>query len=176
MMQGESLTQIPMQQGIRTKGERHGRGRRTLRRRRTEQKAIAETLRDFLDDRGTSKKVVEGPRNSGRQELANFSTRNIVVEHDESSESMEAGDSDDNANENLYELEKWGAATYDASPNRSNEMMEMTEEDADIENGYDEDRENLEGDMEINDHDSDRDGEGNRDKGSESNVSGDYSD
>ncbi|KAI3456227.1 hypothetical protein Pfo_012890 [Paulownia fortunei] len=177
--QGETLTQILLQQGVRTPGQKHGRGRRTLRRRRTEKKVVAETLRDYLNDKGNFRNVVEEPRNSGREEVGNFSTRNIVVENNQSSNSMEAGDSDDNANENLYHYEKWGAATYDVISNRSNEMIEMSEEDADeIDdgNGYDEeDGENLDGDVEFNDDDSDRD-EGNRDEGLESLDSGDYSD
>lgn len=176
--QGETLTQILLQQSVRTPGPRHGRGRRTLRRRRTEKKAVAESKMDYINDKDTYRNVVK-PRNSGRGEVDNFSTRNIVSENDDSSKSME-DDSDDNANENLYHYEKWGAATYDVISNRSNEMVEMSEEEADEiddENGYDEeDGENLGVDMEFNDDDSDRDGEGNRDEGSESIVSGDYSD
>ncbi|KAK4485260.1 hypothetical protein RD792_007892 [Penstemon davidsonii] len=178
--QEESLAQILLQQqGVRTQGgQKHGRGRRTLRRRRTEKNVVTETLPNYLDYMGTSKNVVEKkPVNSGREELINSSNRNIVAEHDDTSNS----DSDDNANENLYEFKKWGSATYDDIPSRSNEMMEMSEEDADEieeENGYEEeDGENMEGDMEINDDESDRDGDGNRDEGSESIDSGEeYSD
>lgn len=178
MKQGETLSQILLQQGGRTPGQKHGRGRRTLRRRRTEKKVVVETPRDYLNDRDTFKDVVEEPRNSGREEVDNFRTRNIV-ENNDSSNSMEAGDSDDNANENMYHYEKWDAASYGAISNRSNEMIEMSEDDADEiedENGYDEeDGENLEVDVEINEDDSDRDG-GVRDEGSDSSDSGDYSD
>ncbi|KAL0442727.1 UNVERIFIED_CONTAM: hypothetical protein Slati_1995400 [Sesamum latifolium] len=179
MKQGETLSQILLQQGVRTPGQKHGRGRRTLRRRRTEKKVVVETPQDYLDDRDTFKDVEEEPRNSGREEVENFRTRRIV-ENDDSSNSMEAGDSDDNANEDMYHYEKWDGASYGAIANRSNEMMEMSEEDADEieeENGYDEeDGQNLEGDMEVNEDDSDRDVGGMRDEASDSSDSGDYSD
>ncbi|PIN06555.1 Transcription factor PHOX2/ARIX, contains HOX domain [Handroanthus impetiginosus] len=185
MKQGESLAQILLQQGVRTPGEKHVRGRRTVRKRRMEKKIVSDTLQDYVSDKDTYKNVMEEPGSSGREEMRNFST--IVAENDDSSNSVEAGDSDDNdnANENEYHYEKWGATSYDAVSNRGNEMMEMSEEECeeeadeiDDENAYDEeDSENLEGDMEINDDELDREEEGNRDdEGSDSMVSGDYSD
>ncbi|KAG8385512.1 hypothetical protein BUALT_Bualt03G0053000 [Buddleja alternifolia] len=193
MKQGETLTQILQQQGVRTPGQGHGRGRRTLRKRRTEKKVVSETLQDYINEKGTFQSAMVKPRNPGRQELVNFSSRNVIVENNHSSSSsMEGGDSDDNGDERLYRYENWEAATYDDVGNRSNEMMEMSEEEADeIEegNGYDDDGENFEGDMEINDDESDEeegdgdaDGDGDvdvdgiRDEGSESMDSGEYSD
>lgn len=196
--QVEPLTQILLQQGVRTTGQKHGRGRRTVRKRRTEKKAVPETLLDYLDEKGPTTfrdddVEEEEPRNSGREVGGSFSNRNMVVENDESSNSsMEAGDSDDNANENEYQYTKWGPATYGVGSNiRSNEIVEMSEEeDADEiedDNCYEEEEDgmNLEGDAEFNDDDDDDDddsdgdgdGEENRDdEGSESPVSGDYSD
>ncbi|XP_073301309.1 homeobox-DDT domain protein RLT1-like [Primulina huaijiensis] len=175
MKQGERLT-ILMQQGARTKGQRHGRGPRTIRRRRTEKKAVVEILQDCLDNESTLKDETEKPRNSGREELVDFRNKNVGIENDDHSVGMEAGDTDDDSNENLYEMARWGTSPYDATPNRSNDVMEMSEEDAEeIENesGYYEDEgEN----MELNGDDSDRDGDENGDEVSESAVSGDYSD
>ncbi|XP_073058613.1 homeobox-DDT domain protein RLT1-like [Primulina eburnea] len=178
MKQGETLTILMQQQRVRTNGQRHGRGPRTIRRRRTEKKAVAEILQDCLDNESTLKNKAEKPRNSEREELVNLSIKNVGIENDDNSIGMEAGDTDDDSNENLYEMARWGTSPYDATPNRSNEMMEMNEEEEDEEaeeieneNGFEEEGEN----MELND-DSDRDGDENGDEVSESAVSGDYSD
>lgn len=175
--QGETLTQFLLQQGMGAPGQKHGRGRRTLRRRRSEKTVVAESKLDDLYDRNTFGNAVEEPGHSGREEALDFSARNIVGENDDSME----GESDDNVDENSFHYRKWGAATYDNISNRSTEMVEMSEEEEvdeiDDEHGYDEDDGvNLGGGMEFNDDDSDRDGEGNQDDGSESLVSGDYSD
>ncbi|XP_073158296.1 homeobox-DDT domain protein RLT1 [Henckelia pumila] len=181
MKQGGTLNML-MQQGVKTNGQRHGRGPRTIRRRRTEKKAVAEILQDCLDNESTLKNKAEQPRNSGREELGNFSDKNVGIENDDNSIGMEAGDTDDDSNENLYDMARWGTSPYDATPNRSNEMMEMSEEEAEeIENENEKENENgyyeEEGEnMEINDDDSDRDGDENGDEESESAVSGDYSD
>ncbi|XP_022848148.1 homeobox-DDT domain protein RLT1-like [Olea europaea var. sylvestris] len=174
--QGETLTQVLMQHGARTGGQRHGRGRRTLRKRRTE-KVVLETLPNYLGDTATLESIVEEPRNSVHEELVNFDARNIEIENDASSNSMEAGDFDDNALVNPFEFEKWGSS-YDVVPNRSKEMVEMSDEDVDeVEhNGYEEEEEGekFEG-LEMNDN-SDGERDGNMDEGSDSIVSGDYSD
>ncbi|KAL7102846.1 hypothetical protein ACP275_08G144100 [Erythranthe tilingii] len=140
--EGESLAQTL------THGQKHGRGRRTVRRRRTEQKNVTKTLNEYFEDQ---------PINSGKNDN---SRNNIAVENYESSHhSIE--ESDDNANENVYEFRKLG------SPIPMDVSEEEQEEDdasdqIDDENGYNE---------EIND-------EGNHliDEGSESDASGDYSD
>ncbi|KAH6773670.1 hypothetical protein C2S51_012074 [Perilla frutescens var. frutescens] len=179
--QGETLTQFLLQQGIGAPGQKHGRGRRTVRRRRSEKKVVAESKLDDLYDNNSFRNAVEEPGNSGREEgVHDFNARNLVGENDDSSNNMD-GDSDDNVDENSYHYRKWGAATYDTISNRSTEMVEMSEEEEadeiDDEHGYnEEDGGNLGGDVEFNDDDSDGDVEGDQDDGSESLVSGDYSD
>lgn len=178
--QGETLTQFLLQQGMSAPGQKHKRGRRTLRRRRPEKKVVAESKFDDLYDKDAFMNAVEEPENSGREEAHDFGARNIVDENDDSSNNMD-GDSDDNVDENSYHYRKWGATTYDTISHRSTELVEMSEEEEadeiDDEQGYDEeDGENLGGGVGFNDDYSDQDGEGNQDDGSESLVSGDYSD
>lgn len=175
--QGETLTQFLQQQGITTPGQKHSRGRRTVRRRRTEKKVIAESRLHELNDKVPFKIVKAEARNLVRDD---FSIRN---ENEDSSNSVEV-DSDDNGNEEMYPYEKWGDAPYDVVSNRSNEMVEMSEEEADEmddDNGYDEEdaaNMGLGADVEFNDDDeSDRD-EGNpEEEGSDDSMgSGGYSD
>lgn len=187
--QGETLTQFLLQQGITAPGQRHSRGRRTVRRRRTEKKVVAESKMDELNDKVPFKTVKAEARNLVRDD---FSVGNMVGENDDSSNSMEV-DSDENGNENeeAYRYEKWGDATYDVVSNRSNEMVEMSEEEEademdDDNGGYGEEEEeeeeagNMGGVVEFNDDESDGD-ERNRDEeeeeGSDDSIgSGDYSD
>ncbi|KAL7129980.1 hypothetical protein ABFS83_13G103000 [Erythranthe nasuta] len=154
--QGEPLTQSFMQHSVRTPGQKHGRGPRTVRRRRAEeQKTVpVENIRDYLNnEKGTFRNNNNDVENSG-----NFRAGNVVVEEDESSRSSssmeeEAGDSDDNnGNENMYQYESWGgaAATYGVPPNRSNEMVEMSEEEDDAD-GIEEGNYNDEEEEEEND-------------------------
>ncbi|KAL1537842.1 homeobox-DDT domain protein RLT1-like [Salvia divinorum] len=178
--QGETLTHFLLQQGMSAPGQKHKRGRRTLRR-RPEKKDVAESKLAELYDKDTFMNVVEEPENSCREEALahDFSARNTVGENDDSSNNMDV-DSDENVDDDPYHYRKWGATAYDTISHRSTEVVEMSEDEADDigdGHGYDEeDGENLEGDVEFNDY-SDRDVEGNEDDGgSESLASGDYSD
>ncbi|GFP97110.1 homeobox protein aristaless [Phtheirospermum japonicum] len=197
--QGETLAQILHQQGIRTPGQKHGRGRRTVRRRREEKKGVDETLQGYLNEKAMfrNSNVLEDDevvlRNNNNGGDFSRARRNVVVENDESSNSMEGDDSDDNddVNEDLSRYGKWGGSGYGVVSNRGNEMMEMSEEEEeedDDENGYDDEgggnvvgnmRFVNEDDDDVDDVDeSDRDDgvRNNRDEGSESEESDDYSD
>ena len=180
MKQGETLTHFLLQQGMSAPGQKHKRGRRTVRR-RPEKKDVAESKLDDLYDNDTFMNAVEEPENSGREEAVahDFSARNIVGENDDSSNNMDV-DSDENVDDDSYHYSKWGATTYDTISHRSTELVDMSEDEADDVGdgqGYDgEDGENLGGDVEFNNY-PDRDVEGNEDDdGSESLASGDYSD
>lgn len=179
--QGETLTQFLLQQGMNTPGQKHKRGRRTVRRRRPEKKVVEESKVDDFYEKDTFMNTVEEPENSGREEededVHNFSSRNIVGENDDSS------NSDDNVDDGSFQYSKWGATAYDGISNRNVGMVEMSEEeeeadDIDDARGYDDENgENLGGDIGYIDEDSDRDEQGNQgDDGSDSLVSGDYSD
>ncbi|KAL3617111.1 hypothetical protein CASFOL_039505 [Castilleja foliolosa] len=191
--QGDTLAQILHQQGISTPGQKHGQGRRTVRRRRSENMAVNETLQGYLNEKALfrNSNVLEDeevvPRNINGGDITR-GRRNVVVENDESSDSMEGDDSDDNddMNEDLSRYEKWGGSGYGVVSNRGNEMMEMSEDeedDDDDENGYDDEGGgNVMGNMGfVNDEDDDEsdrdDGVGNnRDEVSVSEESDDYSD
>lgn len=155
LKKGETLAEILLQQG--GQGQKHGRGRRTVRRRRIE-KVPEETLKDYLDDRTAFKNVAEKPKSSIQEELVNSGFKN-VLDNDDISNS----DSDDNngEEENVYEYQKWESSNYHEPPGRSNEMAEMSEEEEvdemEEEVGYDEDGENLEGNVEMNDDEWDAD-------------------
>ncbi|KAL2524213.1 homeobox-1 [Abeliophyllum distichum] len=121
----------------------------------------------------TLKNVVEKP-------VATLNTANIEGEKDGSSNSsMEGGDFDEDANSSPCEFEKWGAS-YGVVPDRDRKMVEMSDEDAneiDQNNVYDEEGgENMEEDMVTNAYYSDRNRDGDKDDGSDSLISGDYSD
>ncbi|KAL6992497.1 hypothetical protein U1Q18_010607 [Sarracenia purpurea var. burkii] len=67
----KTLTQVLGQQGQRTTthGQRLGRGRRTVRKRRTEKRAVRETLLNHLDDMGGLKNFRASPRNPSGDEV-----------------------------------------------------------------------------------------------------------
>ncbi|KAL6567386.1 hypothetical protein OROGR_001054 [Orobanche gracilis] len=185
--QGEPLAEIVLQQGIRTPGQKHGRGRRTVRKRRgTEKKAVDGTLRDYLNEKASFRNVAEERRN---EEVGDFrGSNNIIIGDNESgsSSSMESDSDGNGVDENFSRYEKWGVSSgYGGGvSSRSNEMMlgmsEEEDDDVDGENGYDEeDGENMEGVMGFLNDDEGLDGDnGNRDGGSESEDedSDDYSD
>ncbi|KAL3643462.1 hypothetical protein CASFOL_014277 [Castilleja foliolosa] len=181
--QGATLAQILHQQGP---GQKHGRGRRTIRRRRTE-KAVDETLQGYLNEKASfrSNIILEEDEVPGNNNGGDFSRgrRNVAVENDDSSNSMEGDDLDDNdVNEDLSRYEKWGGLGYGVVSNRGNEMMEMSEEEEDDDNGYDDEGgRNFVGNIGfVNDDDEELDRDdgvgNNRYEGSESEESDDYSD
>lgn len=168
--QGETLTQVLTQQGERIHGQMQIRGPRTLRKRRTDKMVFAGTLSDNLLDDVTLKNVVGKP-------AVTLSTANIEGENDGSSNSMETCDFNDNASGNHYEFEKWGAS-YNVALYRDRKIVATSDEDAkeiDENNGYDEGAENMEEDLVLNAYDSERNSYGDGDDGSDSQISGDYS-
>lgn len=176
----ETLTQVLIKQGE-THGQRHVRGRRTVRKRRIEKKIVAETQPDYLGDRSSRLSLVVSPRNHVREEFG-MNMEGIEATNDDSN-SMEAAESDDSAPENTYEF------------NRSN-LMEMSDEDQGVSAGdgiEDDDEEdddndndnddryrshgqNLERYVNMDDDNSDREGDVNEDQESDSSESEDYSD
>lgn len=169
---GGTLTEVLMQQGERSYGHKHGRGRRTLRKRRTEKKIAEVTLPGGLGNKGSIRIVSEVSRHTGGAER--IVDTNIREIEDNSNSTDDGVDSDDNAPETTYDFVKWDAG-FTVAPHRANsEMMEMSDDegdDSEDDNGGDED-----GDLGINDYDSDRQGHRNVDEGSDSIISGDYSD
>ncbi|KAK4361141.1 hypothetical protein RND71_020093 [Anisodus tanguticus] len=111
----ETLTQVLIKQGEKH-GQRHVRGRRTVRKRRTEKKIVEEIQpTDYLGDRGSRLTLVVSPRKHEREKF-DMNMEGIEATNDNSSNSLEAAESDDSAPENTYEF------------NRS-DLMEMSDED-----------------------------------------------
>ncbi|XP_060192893.1 homeobox-DDT domain protein RLT1 [Lycium barbarum] len=189
----ETLTQVLIKQGEKH-GQRHVRGRRTVRKRRIEKKVVEEIQPDYLGDRSSRLSLVVSPRKHEREEFG-MNMEGIEATNDNSSNSMEVAESDDSAPENTYEF------------NRS-DLMEMSDEDHvvsagdGIEDDSDDDDEepdndnddryrsqgqnlddryrsqgqNLERYDNMDDGDSDRDGGVNEEQESDSSESEDYSD
>lgn len=197
--QRQTLTQVLMQQGEGTYGQKHGRGPRTVRKRRTDKKVAEETLTDGFDDK-TSIGMLGGFSNySGGAEKVMYTNDEAMMEEDRSNsmDDDDAVDSDENVPETTYdELGKWRADFGVVAPHRTGtEAMEMSEEEEEEEEGEGDDsddengRENFEGQIvggRRNEYESDRqedeeeeeEEEENSDEGSsgDSLVSGDYSD
>lgn len=172
---GGALTQVLMQQGERPYGQKHARGRRTLRKRRTEKKII-EALPERPGVKGSIRIVTGSPRQTGVVEK--FVKTNIGGIEDNSNSTDDGADSDENAPETTYNFGKWDTGFTVAPHRTNNDVMDTSNDEGDDcedDNG-DEDGENLEEDIGINDYDADGHVEGNRDEGSDSIISGDYSD
>ncbi|KAK3023049.1 hypothetical protein RJ639_044839 [Escallonia herrerae] len=160
----ETLAQVLSQQVHRTHGKSHGRGRRTVRRRRTEQKAAVQAPLHRL----------------GNDEWIGEETGKMHMVDADTSNSVEASESDDDAVR--HEGGTWVPGT-DVASNRSPwGAVEASDEDvngSEDDNGYEdeeeEEEEEVEGDDDLNDGIV-----GNedviRDEDSDSLVSGDYSD
>lgn len=177
----ETLTQVLIKQGE-THGQRHVRGRRTVRKRRIEKKIVEEAQPDYLGDRSSRLSLVVSPRKHVTEEF-DMNMEGIEATNDNSI-SMEAAESDDSAPENTYDF------------NRS-DLMDMSDEDQVVSAGdgieddnddedddndndnadrYRSHGENLERYVNMDDDDSDRDGDVNEDQESDSSESEDYSD
>ncbi|KAK4711137.1 hypothetical protein R3W88_005650 [Solanum pinnatisectum] len=176
----ETLTQVLIKQGE-THGQRHVRGRRTVRKRRIEKK-IVEAQPDYLGDRSSRLSLVVSPRKHVTEEF-DMNMEGIEATNDNSI-SMEAAESDDSAPENTYDF------------NRS-DLMDMSDEDQVVSAGdgieddnddedddndndntdrYRSHGQNLERYVNMDNDDSDRDGDVNEDQESDSSESEDYSD
>ncbi|KAJ8545489.1 hypothetical protein K7X08_018072 [Anisodus acutangulus] len=186
----ETLTQVLIKQGEKH-GQRHVRGRRTVRRRRIEKKIVEEIQPDYLGHRSSRLSLVVSPIKHEREEF-DMNMEGIEATIDDSSNSMEAAESDDSAPENTYEF------------NRS-DLMELSDEDQVVSAGdgieddddddpdndnddrykhqaqnlddrYRSQGQNLERYVNMDDNNSDRDGDVNEDQESDSSESEDYSD
>ncbi|XP_015065716.1 homeobox-DDT domain protein RLT1 isoform X2 [Solanum pennellii] len=175
----ETLTQVLIKQGE-THGQRHVRGRRTVRKRRIEQKIVEEAQPDYLGDRSSRLSLVVSPRKHVTEEF-DMNMEGIEATNDNSI-SMEAAESDDSAPENTYDF------------NRS-DLMDMSDEDQVVSagDGIEDDNDDEDDDddnadryrshgqnlgryVNMDDDDSDRDGDANEDQESGSSESEDYSD
>ncbi|KAL3519817.1 hypothetical protein ACH5RR_017966 [Cinchona calisaya] len=177
---GGTLTEVLMHQEEISYGHKHGRGRRTLRKRRTEKKLAEETLPGRLADKGSIRIVKRLPIHSGgAEEVATTNIRGIEDNSNSTDDDDDDGvDSDDNAPETTYDFAKWDTGFTVAPHRTNNNMMEKSDDEGDDSedgNGGDEDVENL-GDLGINHYECDRPGHRNVDEGSDSMVSGDGSD
>lgn len=171
----ETLTQVLMQQGE-AQGHKHRRGRRTLRRRRTEKLVIDEIQ---PGDEENLERYAQSPRSNGHErEAIDMNIGRMQVDNDDNSSSEE---SDDSAQENPYEFGK--RQVHFKVSNRGDDMMEITNDDVDDSSdddqcGYPDYNQNLGGDVDMEDGEDELDGNGDSedDQGSDSEVHGDYSD
>ncbi|GMN50733.1 hypothetical protein TIFTF001_019878 [Ficus carica] len=160
------------------------RGRRTVRKRRAENKTIEETLQVRMPDIPSSPESGgESPRNLAEE----WDDENVNATHMKDDENIigeeEAMDSDDNAQEEEeYEQENWEVG-YNGVSGKWNEdkLMEASDEDVDAyeddENGIEEVGDgDSEGDVDVSDESDDMPNRIENDQGSDSAVSDDYSD
>ncbi|XP_048323256.2 homeobox-DDT domain protein RLT1 isoform X1 [Ziziphus jujuba] len=181
----ENTTQGLRQLGRRPLGQGGARGRRTIRKRRVENRAVEETLLGHIaDTRSSPESGGESPRNLD-EEWDDEKINNINVKGDDVN-SVEAVESDDNnAQAEEYEQGNWELGYDGVSGGWNGDLMEVSDEDVDASEDDDDDDDN--GIEEVGDGDSEEDvdvseesdGIPNRienDEGSESAVSEDYSD
>lgn len=178
----ENATQGLRQLGRRTLGQGGGRGRRTIRKRRVENRAVEETLLGHMADTHSSPESGgESPRNLD-EEWDDEKIDEINVK-DDNVNSVEAVESDDNAQAEEYEQKNWELGFDGVSSRWNGDLMEVSDEDVDASEDDDDDN----GIEEVGDGDSEGDvdvsegseGIPNRienDEGSDSAVSEDYSD
>ncbi|KAG5561737.1 hypothetical protein RHGRI_004700 [Rhododendron griersonianum] len=166
------LTHVLRQHGERAHGQRLGRGRRTVRRRREEKMVIDEMLPSRLgNEAGFQSSGWESPRNSGgEEEEVEEDIQPMQIEGAEKSNSLEPVESssdDDNNRVVEYEYAKWGTGN----------LMVMSDEDLD---GSEEDNDLEEmggGNFErVVDMNEDSDGNANEEGSTESADSEEYSD
>lgn len=184
----QTLTQaLEMQHGEGTYGQKHVRGPRTLRKRRTKTKIAQETLTDSFGERTNVRIVSRISRNSSG-DVDKVANANMEAMEEQSNSLDDAMDSDDNVPEtSSYQFGKWDKGYSLPGQGMNNDAMEMSDVDGDEseddENGNNNNNNNTnienveEEDLGINDYDSDRPGDEQSDEeGSDSVVFGDYSD
>ncbi|KAM3362256.1 homeobox-DDT domain protein RLT1 isoform X2 [Capsicum galapagoense] len=179
----ETLTQVLIKQGE-THGQRHVRGRRTVRKRRIENKIVEETQPDYFGDGSSRLSLVVSPRKLVREEF-DMNVEGIEATNDNSM-SMEAAESDDSAPENTYEFNRSDLmemsdedqVVYAGDGIEDDEEEEEDNDDPDNDNDdrYRSHGQNLERYVNMDDDDSDRDGDVNEDQELDSSESEDYSD
>ncbi|XP_059439894.1 homeobox-DDT domain protein RLT1 isoform X2 [Corylus avellana] len=174
----ENLIHGLRQQGQRTYSQGSGRGRRTVRRRRVEKRAVDERLPNHRADSDSPKSIGESPSNVGED----WDDEKISMLHMEGADNIndpEEVESDDNAQAVEYDQGNWEIGFTNASNGWRGGLVEASDEDVDaseddngIEEAVDEDSE-VEAEMSEG-----SDGTANRignDEGSDSAVSDDYS-
>lgn len=154
------------EQGTYEQGLGHGRGPRTVRRRRE-----SKTHGHFGDD--SSLGIRESPRNTDEEEWIGEEIGKMQDEDADNSNSTEESESDDNADPPRYGDRRW-EPEFNVASHRSWDMMEMEMSDEDADgvdiNVYEEEEDdNLEEDVDMNDGLVGNNGES-------SETSGDYSD
>ncbi|XP_024031045.1 homeobox-DDT domain protein RLT1 isoform X2 [Morus notabilis] len=159
------------------------RGRRTVRKRRTGNKKVEETLPVHMPDIPSSPESGgESPRILAEEWDDDNVNATPTKDDDNIVGEEEAMESDDNAQEEEYEQENWEVG-YNGVSNKWNEgrMMEASDEDVDA---YDEDDNGMEGvgdgesegDVDVSEESDDMPNRIENDQGSDSEVSDDYSD
>ncbi|XP_058202089.1 homeobox-DDT domain protein RLT1 isoform X2 [Rhododendron vialii] len=165
------LTHVLRQHGERAHGQRLGRGRRTVRRRREEKMVIDEMLPSRMgNEAGFQNSGWESPRNSGGEEEVGEDIQPMQNEGAEKSNSLEPVESSDDDDDNRvveYEYAKWGTGNLMVM---SDEDLDGSEEDNDLEEM---DGGNFERVVDMNE---DSDGNANEEGSTESAGSEEYSD
>jgi hypothetical protein len=174
----ENLIQGLRQQGQKTYGQGSGRGRRTVRRRRVEKRAVDERLLSHRADTYRPKSIGESPSNLGEE----WDGERISMHPNEGAnfDDAEAVDSDDNAQAVEYEHGNWEIGFASASNGWrggpmevSDEDVDASEDDNDIEEAGDED---SEADVDMSEGSDGIENRVGNDEGTDSAESDDYSD
>ncbi|XP_052203484.1 homeobox-DDT domain protein RLT1-like isoform X2 [Diospyros lotus] len=151
------LNQVLWQQGRRTQGQRPGWGRRTIRRRRTEERVVQEPMLSPLGHVDSPKDARQSPREFAGEEWVNNA---------DSSDNLEAVDSDDDGCAVGYKFGKQGTGN----------SITMSDEDED---GTDDDNDGSkevgEENVDANEDTSSEDSDGNENESTDSGNSEDYS-
>uniref|UniRef100_A0A5B7A7I4 Homeobox-DDT domain protein RLT1 n=1 Tax=Davidia involucrata TaxID=16924 RepID=A0A5B7A7I4_DAVIN len=171
-----TLNQVLRQQG-QVHGQRSGWGRRNVRGRRTEKRAVEQTPPLGSPN---SASTGESPGNPGMEEWVGEEVGKMQIEDaNNNSNSMEEIESDDDARAIGYKYGKWEPSFNVASNRRAGDLMGISDEDGteDDDDSEEDEDENLEGDVDMNEcSDENGDGDEDEDEGTSSAVSEDYSD
>jgi len=174
----ENLSQKLKQQGQETQGQGGGRGRRTVRKRRVEKRAVEDLLLGHAAASHNSKGGIEPFRNLDEEwdveKLSPMTPVHIgVAENSNSAEEVESDDnaqaveSDDDAQAVEYDHGNWEIGYNGVSPNRwDRDLVGMSDEDVD----------NFEDEDNGNDNDNDIGIEENEEEDSEEDVMSEGSD
>ncbi|KAF3451430.1 hypothetical protein FNV43_RR07525 [Rhamnella rubrinervis] len=181
----ENATQGMRQLGRRTLGPGGGRGRRTIRKRRVENRAVEETLLGHMADTHSSPESGgESPRNLD-EEWDDEKIDEINVKDDNVNSAEAVEESDDNAQAEEYEQRNWELGFDGVSSRWNRDLMEASDEDVDASEDDDDDDDNIieevgdgdsEGDVDISEGSEGMPNRIENDEASDSAVSEDYSD
>ena len=169
------------QLGKRTLKQGTGRGRRTVRKRRSGNKVVEETVQVHMADVHSSPESGgESPRNFGDE----WDDEKVDLDHMKDDDNIigeEAVESDDNAQEEEYEQRNWEVGYNGVASEWNGGLMEVSDEDADAfeddDNGVEEvGEEDSEGDVEVSEGSDEMPNRIVNDEGSDLSASEDYSD